>query len=144
MSKTAWLKGYYLLVHVCTDPSLHNGRTFCCCRSRGAKGGDTVLLRMWDSWPLRNRETVEKYPPPPPVPPSPNHPLIPASTNPFLPGGRQLNLKSRGTLSGPIYVTGRYSAGAHYFSGMDSYLVCIAKRSCSCRGVCRGHITTQK
>ena len=50
-------------------------------------------------------------------------------------GGRQRNLTSRGKLSGTIYVTGRYSAGAHYFSGMDSYLVCIAKRSCSCRGV---------
>ena len=46
--------------------------------------------------------------------------------------------------SGTIYVTGRYSAGAHYFSGMGSYLVCIAKRSCSCRGMCRGHITTEK
>ena len=46
--------------------------------------------------------------------------------------------------SGTIYVTGRYSAGAHYFLGMGNYLVCIAKRSCSCRRVCRGHITTQK
>ena len=61
----------------------------------------------------------------------------------FLPGGRQRNLKSRGKRLETIYVTGRYSAGAHYFSEMDSYLVYIAKRRCLCRGVCRGHITTQ-
>ena len=66
VSKPAWMKGYYILVHVCTDPSLHNGRTFCCCRSPGARSGDTVLLRILDSWPLRNRETFDKYPPTPP------------------------------------------------------------------------------
>ena len=129
MSKTAWMKWYYVLVHVCTDPSHHNGRTFCYCQSCGARGGDTVLLRIWDSWPLRNRETFEKCPLPPVAPP-PRSPT-PLHANPFLPSGRQRNLKSRWTLSGTIYVTG--PAGAHCFSGMGSYLVCIAKRSCSCR-----------
>ena len=129
VSKTAWMNGYYELVHVCTDPSLHNSRTFGCCRCRGARSGDTVLLRTWASWPPRNREIFEKYPPAPK--------RFPARRPPR-------NLKSRGPFSGTIYVTGRYSAGARYFSGMGNYLVCIAKRSCSCLGVCRGHITTQK
>ena len=108
-----------LLVHVCTDPSLH---TFCCCRCRGVRGGDTVLVRIWDTWLMRNRETFAKSSPPPP-------------TSPILPGCRQRNLKCWGYLSGTIHVTGRCSAGTHYFSGVDSYLVYITKRSCSCHGV---------
>ena len=78
------------------------------------------MLRIWDSWPLRNRETFEKYPPP--------HQNKKKKT--FLPGGRQRNLKSRVTLSGKVYVTGRYSAGAHYFSGMDSLNVAVRVVAC--------------
>ena len=40
--------------------------------------------------------------------------------NSVLPGGRQRNLKSREKLSGTIYVTGRYSAGAHYYGHLFS------------------------
>ena len=117
------MKGYCVLVHVCTDPNLPSIMVERFGKNLGfltaAKSRDFCKIERL----LQN---------------------IPHPTNPILPGGRQQNLKSRGKLSGTIYVTGHYSAGAHYFSRMDSYLVCIAKRSCLCCGVCRGHITTQK
>ena len=94
-------------------------------KSRGQGREHSFVMNLGLLTRLRKRETFEKYHLPPTL-------------------SYQQNLKSRGTLSGTIYVTGRYSAGAHHFSGIDSYSVCIARRSCSSRGVCRGHITTRK
>ena len=72
-------------------------------------GAGTQFVKNLGLLTAAKSRNFRKIPPPPPRPP-----------HPFLPGGRQRNLKSRGTLSGTIYVTGRYSAGAHYFSGMGS------------------------
>ena len=72
---------------------------------------------------------------------SPHAPPRPTA-NPFMPGGCQRNLKSRGTFFGnDIRNRALLSWGSLFFGNGQ---LCIAKRSCSCRGVYRGHITTQK
>ena len=107
VSKTAWMKEY----HVSSLHSIIWSNVLLSSMSRDLGRGHSFGKNLGFLTAAKSRNF---------------HNLKYSPSNPFLPGGRQRNLKSRGKLSGTTYVTGRCSVGVHYFSEMDSYIVCIA------------------
>ena len=115
-----------VLVLVCTDPSLHSimVERFAVVDVVGLGRGHSFGKNLGVLTAVKSQNFRKIFaPPPPPRPPTPtknkNNKQI--KKKPYQPGGRQRNLKTRRKLSGTTYVTGHYSAGAQYFSGMELF-----------------------